>query len=81
LQLLGWSGYVSPPPEATQFAQSASALRMIRLMVSPLGAAMLSGTILLAWLFPLSREKHGRIQRLLEHRRERQAEERQISEV
>ena len=71
LQALGWSGYVSPPAEALQFTQSDSALHMIRLLVSPFGAIMLSGTILLAWLFPLSREKHHRIQRLLERRRER----------
>jgi len=46
-------------------------LQMIRLLVSPFGATILCGTILFAWLFPLSREKHGRIQRLLERRRER----------
>ena len=71
LQLLGWSGYVSPPEGVIQFSQSDSVLRMIRLLVSPFGAVMLSGTIVLAWLFPLSREKHGRIQRLLARRRER----------
>jgi glycoside/pentoside/hexuronide:cation symporter, GPH family len=71
LQLLGWSGYVSPPAGALQFTQSDSALGMIRLLVSPFGAVMLSGTIVLAWLFPLSRDKHRRIQRLLARRRER----------
>jgi GPH family glycoside/pentoside/hexuronide:cation symporter len=74
LQALGWSGYVSPPEGALQFTQSDSALQMIRLLVSPFGAIMLSGTIVLAWLFPLSREKHNRIQRLLERRRERLTE-------
>lgn len=74
LQALGWSGYVSPPEGALQFTQSDSALHMIRLLVSPFGAVMLSGTIIFAWLFPLSREKHNRIQRLLERRRERLAE-------
>jgi GPH family glycoside/pentoside/hexuronide:cation symporter len=74
LQALGWAGYQSPPEGATQFVQSDSALQMIRLLVSPFGAAILFGTIILAWLFPLSREKHGRIQRLLERRRERPAE-------
>jgi GPH family glycoside/pentoside/hexuronide:cation symporter len=69
LQALGWAGYVSPPEGALQFTQSDSALQMIRLLVSPFGAVMLSGTIVLAWLFPLSREKHNRIQRLLERRR------------
>lgn len=71
LQALGWSGYLSPPDSATQFTQSDSALRMIRLLVSPFGALILCGTIVFAWLFPLSREKHGRIQKLLEQRRER----------
>jgi GPH family glycoside/pentoside/hexuronide:cation symporter len=71
LQALGWSGYLSPPESAVQFTQSDSALRTIRLLVSPFGALMLCGTIVFAWLFPLSREKHGRIQKLLERRRAR----------
>jgi len=74
LQALGWAGYQSPPEGATQFVQSAPVLEMIRLLVSPFGATILFGTIIFAWLFPLSREKHGRIQRLLERRRERLAE-------
>jgi GPH family glycoside/pentoside/hexuronide:cation symporter len=74
LQALGWSGYISPPDGVTQFTQSASALRMIRLLVSPFGAAMLSGTIILAWLFPLSREQYTRIQKLLAQKRARPAE-------
>ena len=74
LQLLGWSGYVSPPPGILHFTQTDSALRTIRMLVSPLGAAILCGTIFLAWLFPLSREKYTRIQRLLTQRRGRLAE-------
>jgi GPH family glycoside/pentoside/hexuronide:cation symporter len=74
LQALGWSGYVNPPGDAVQFMQSDAALGMIRLLVSPFGALMLSGTIILALLFPLSREKHRRIQKLLARRRERLAE-------
>jgi GPH family glycoside/pentoside/hexuronide:cation symporter len=74
LQALGWAGYVTPPEDVVQFMQSDSALSMIRLLVSPIGALMLSGTILLAWFFPLSREQHRRIQRLLERRRARLAE-------
>jgi Na+/melibiose symporter-like transporter len=46
---------------------------MIRLIVSPLGAILLAGTIVFAWLFPLTRKKYERIQRLLEHRRGRPA--------
>ena len=71
LQALGWSGYISPPEDALQFTQSDSALQMIRLLVSPLGATIVSGTIIFAWLFPLTREKHNRIQSMLEKRRNR----------
>lgn len=74
LQVLGWSGYVSPPEGILQHSQTDFVLRMIRLFVSPFGAAVLCGTIILAWLFPLSREKHERIQELLEQQRARLAE-------
>jgi glycoside/pentoside/hexuronide:cation symporter, GPH family len=74
LQLLGWAGYVSPPNGTLQFTQTDSALYMIRLLVSPFGAMILCGTIFFAWLFPLSREKHARIQKLLEQRRARPAD-------
>jgi GPH family glycoside/pentoside/hexuronide:cation symporter len=74
LQLLGWSGYVPPAEGTDHFMQTASSLRMIRLLVSPFGALILCGTIFFAWLFPLSREKHARIQKLLEQRRARLAE-------
>jgi GPH family glycoside/pentoside/hexuronide:cation symporter len=74
LQVLGWSGYISPPEGILQFAQTYTVLRMIRLLVSPFGAVVLCGTIILAWLFPLSREKYMRIQKLLEQRKARLAE-------
>ncbi len=74
LQSLGWSGYISPPDGVIQFTQSDPALHIIRLLVSPFGAVMLSGTIILAWLFPLSREQYIRIQKLLEQRRARLTE-------
>ena len=74
LQLLGWSGYVSPTAGMLQFTQTDSALQMLRLLVSPLGAMLLCGTIVLAWLFPLSREQYTRIQKLLEQRRARLTE-------
>jgi GPH family glycoside/pentoside/hexuronide:cation symporter len=69
LQILGWSGYRAPPDGVTQFTQPNSALFMIRMMVSFMGAAILLGTILLAWSYPLSREKYIRIQNLLKRRR------------
>jgi GPH family glycoside/pentoside/hexuronide:cation symporter len=69
LQSLGWSGYLTPPEGVVSFPQSHSAVLMIRLLVSPLGAILLSGAVIFAWLFPLTRERYERIQKLLEKRR------------
>lgn len=69
LQILGWSGYQPPPDDAIQFTQPDSALFMIRLMVSFIGSGILLGTILLAWSYPLTREKYDRIKKLLAIRR------------
>jgi glycoside/pentoside/hexuronide:cation symporter, GPH family len=69
LQTLGWSGYQTPPDGVTTFTQPDSALFMIRLMVSIIGAVIVSGTILLAWSYPLTREKYDRIKKLLAIRR------------
>jgi GPH family glycoside/pentoside/hexuronide:cation symporter len=71
LQILGWSGYKAPPDGVLQFTQPESALLAIRLMVSFAGAVILGGTIILAWSYPLSREKYTRIEKLLKTRRER----------
>lgn len=71
LQALGWSGYLPPPEGALRFTQSDSVIQMIRLLVSPIGAVILGGALVCAWFFPLSREKHRRIQHLLERRKAR----------
>ncbi|MCZ2121870.1 MAG: MFS transporter [Anaerolineales bacterium] len=74
LQILGWSGYQAPPEGVALFAQPASALLMIRLMVSFIGAGILFGAILLAWRYPLTRERYERVQRLLSAKRNKNAE-------
>lgn len=74
LQILGWSGYHAPPEDVLQYQQPDSALFMIRLMVSFIGAAILMGTIALAWFYPLTRERYQRVQRLLNIRRKKNAE-------
>ena len=74
LQALGWSGYQTPPAGSINFPQSENALLMIRLLVSPLGAIMLSGAAIFAWLFPLTRERYTRVKKLIERRKERLAE-------
>jgi GPH family glycoside/pentoside/hexuronide:cation symporter len=74
LQILGWSGYVAPPLDVIRSEQPGPALLAIRLMVSFLGALILLGAILVAWGYPLTRERHARIQRLLTQRRARAAD-------
>jgi GPH family glycoside/pentoside/hexuronide:cation symporter len=69
LQILGWSGYQAPPAGVIQFTQPDSALFMIRVMDSFIGAGILTGTIILAWFYPLTRERYQRVQKLLAVRR------------
>ena len=71
LQILGWAGYQTPPEEALNFMQPPAVLGMIRLMVGPLGLVLLLGAMSMAWFYPLTREKHGRIRKLLAKRKER----------
>ena len=71
LQLLGWSGYAAPADGATLYTQPDTVIFMIRLLVSPIGALVLSGAIVCAWFYPLSREKYTKIRELLEKRRGR----------
>ena len=72
LQVLGWFGYQSPPEGAIQFSQSEATLTAIRLLTGPMGALFLLSAIVMAWFYPLTRERHARIRRLLAHRNERQ---------
>jgi GPH family glycoside/pentoside/hexuronide:cation symporter len=74
LQILGWSGYQTPPEGVTRFEQPDSALFMIRMMDSFIGAGILMGTIILAWSYPLTREKYERIRALLAIRRNKKVE-------
>ena len=74
LQTLGWFGYQSPPEGATFFQQPPSALMAMRVLIGPFGAIMHIGAILMAWFYPLTRERHARIRRLLARKKERQAQ-------
>lgn len=73
LQTLGWFGYQSPPVGATQFTQSASALQAIRFLIGPMGALLLFGAIIMAWFYPLTRERHARVRAMLERKKARLA--------
>lgn len=71
LQVLGWVGYQAPPEGAVQFAQSDQALTTIRVLTGPAGALLLVSAIVMAWFYPLNRQRHARIRRLLTQRRGR----------
>jgi GPH family glycoside/pentoside/hexuronide:cation symporter len=71
LQVIGWFGYKSPPPTATQFSQPANALTAIRIVTGPVVALFLIAAIIFAAFYPLSRERQHRIRRSLLRRHER----------
>jgi len=73
LQTLGWFGYQTPPEGATSFMQPDSALMAIRILIGPFGAVLLFSAVAMAWFYPLTRDKHAKIRRLLGRRKGREA--------
>lgn len=71
LQALGWFGYQTPPEGATVFQQSDITVLVIRILTGPFGAVLLLSSIIIAWFYPLTREKHTRIRKLLQRRNNR----------
>ena len=71
LQVMGWFGYQTPPENATTFMQSPATLTAIRVLIGPLGAVLLFSAVLTAWFYPLTRERHARIRKLLAQRKDR----------
>ncbi len=72
LQVLGWFGYQAPPEGATAFQQPPAALQAIRVLTGPLGALLLLSAVVTAWFYPITRERHARIRRLLARRQARE---------
>ncbi len=68
LQVLGWFGYQTPPEGAQHFSQPAGTVTAIRMLTGPVGAALLLSAVLAAWFYPLTRERHARVRRLLARR-------------
>jgi len=68
LQALGWFGYQSPTEGAAIFQQSDITILTIRILTGPFGAILLLSSIVIAWFYPLTREKHARIRTLLKKR-------------
>lgn len=71
LQVLGWSGYASPPVGATVFMQSPMALAAIRFLTAPGVILLIVPTIVLTILFPMDRKRQARIRVLTAARRAR----------
>lgn len=71
LQVLGWFDYQSPPEGVTTFSQSPLTLTAMRILIGPAGAVLLFSAVAMAWFYPLTRERHARVRRLLARRRER----------
>jgi GPH family glycoside/pentoside/hexuronide:cation symporter len=74
LQVLGCFGYQTPPMGATNFEQTPITLTAIRLLIGPVGAVLLFSAVITAWFYPLTRERHARIRRLLGSRQSRRGE-------
>jgi Na+/melibiose symporter-like transporter len=72
LQVLGWSGYQSPPNTATIFTQSDSALNAIRFLTGPMIIIFLLIAGFFTLRYPLTRERQHRIRRSLERRQRRE---------
>ena len=70
LQVLGWFGYQTPPEGVKNFMQAPVTLTAIRLLIGPVGAVLLFSAVITTWFYPLTRQRHGRIRRLLETRNE-----------
>ncbi len=81
LQVLGWLGYQVPPEGVTQFTQPDSAIWGIRLLTGPIGALLLGGVLVVAWYYPLDRQQHKRVLRLLARRQAREARRRAAAGV
>lgn len=75
LQILGWSGYVTPPDGLRVFTQSQSALAAIRFLVGPGVIFLIIPAIVLTLLFPMDRKKHERIGVLIMRRRVRHGDQ------
>lgn len=71
LQALGWFGYQTPPEGVAIFQQSDITVLVIRILTGPFGALLLLSSIIIAWFYPLTREKHARIRNLLARRESR----------
>ncbi len=70
---LRWSGYVQPSAINPLPSQPASALTALRLLVSILPALLLAVSIVVAWFYPITRQRYTEMRQELARRAEREA--------
>lgn len=64
-QLLAWNGYLSSAPGEEAPIQPESAIQAIRWAIGPLPALALVAGLVLAWFYPITRQRHARLVGLL----------------
>ncbi len=69
--VLRWSGYVQPTSDNPIPPQPDSALSALRLLVSILPALLLAASIVVAWFYPITRQRYAAMRRELARRAER----------
>ncbi len=69
--ILAISGYIIPPDSSNPLSvvQPPSTLLAIRLLIGPFAAILLAISMVLAWRYPINREKHAEIRAALDKRR------------
>lgn len=78
LQVLGWAGYQTPPDNAVLFVQSPNTLMTIRLLTGPLVVVFLFSAVMIAYFYPITRERQMRIRLSLIKRKQRIKDKREI---
>jgi glycoside/pentoside/hexuronide:cation symporter, GPH family len=71
LQSLDWAGYVRPTAEVLAPIQPPAVLLAIRLAIGPIPTISLIGGVILAYFYPITRERHQQILLQLAERRKR----------
>lgn len=71
LQSLEWAKYVSPTAAVPLPVQPPAALMAIRLAIGPIPTISLIGGVILAYFYPITRERHQQILMQLAERRKR----------
>jgi len=67
--VLRWSGYIQPTAAAPTPLQPFAALTALRLLISVFPALLLLASIMVAWRYPLTRQRYGEIRQELIRRR------------